>query len=199
MRTILSTSRLLLRPFALTDAPVVQRLAGAPEVADTILLIPHAYPDGAAEQFIAGTHAEFEKGENFVFAITLRVTGELCGSMGLKVAVAHERGELGYWIAVPFWNRGYCTEAGQAVLHFAFEPLRLNSVCAHHFARNPASGRVLQKLGMRCEGHLRQHVKKADHFEDLQCYAIPTFSTRGGKRFFWVVSVFKTPMIPWFT
>jgi ribosomal-protein-alanine N-acetyltransferase len=172
VNTILETSRLILRPFALTDAADVQRLAGAREVADTTLLIPHPYPDGAAEQFITGTHAELEKGENYVFAITLRTTRELCGSMGLKVAAKHERGELGYWIGVPYWNRGYCTEAAHAVIRFAFKTLRLNSVNAHHFVRNAASGRVLKKLGMSYEGHLRQHIKKSDHFEDLHCYSI---------------------------
>jgi RimJ/RimL family protein N-acetyltransferase len=168
----LTTSRLVLRPFALTDAPAVQRLAGAREIADTTLLIPHPYPDGAAEQFIAGTHAEREKGENYVFAITLRASGELCGSMGLKVTKQHERAELGYWIGVPFWKHGYCTEAGRVVVRFAFEELQLNSVNAHHFVRNPVSGRVLQKLGMHFEGRLRQHVKKGDRFEDLDAYSI---------------------------
>jgi RimJ/RimL family protein N-acetyltransferase len=170
--TLLTTARLILRPLALTDAADVQRLAGAREVADTTLLIPHPYPDGVAEQFSAGTQTELEKGENYVFAITLRATGELCGSMGLKVTAAHERGELGYWIGVPFWNQGYCTEAAQAVLRFAFDALHLNLVGAHHFVRNAASGRVLQKVGMTREGHLRQHVKKGDGFEDLHYYSI---------------------------
>jgi [ribosomal protein S5]-alanine N-acetyltransferase len=169
---VLTTSRLVLRPFALADAPDVQRLAGAPEIADTTLLIPHPYPDGAAEQFIAATQTDFEKGENYVFAITLRGTGELYGSIGLKMDPRHERGEMGYWIGVPFWNRGYGTEAGHALLRFAFDTLRLNSVTAHHFIRNPASARVLQKIGMTYEGHLRQHVKKGDRFEDLHCYCI---------------------------
>jgi [ribosomal protein S5]-alanine N-acetyltransferase len=179
--TLLTTARLVLRPFALTDAADVQRLAGAPEVADTTLLIPHPYPDGIAEEFIVGTQAELEKGENYVFAITLRQTGELCGSMGLKVTAKHERGELGYWIGVPFWSHGYCTEAGRAVIGFAFDTLRLNLVNAHHFVRNAASGRVLQKLGMRYEGHLRQHVKKGDGFEDLHCYSILRSDWASGK------------------
>jgi ribosomal-protein-alanine N-acetyltransferase len=166
------TTRLLLRPFTVSDAPAVERLAGAREVADTTLLIPHPYPEGAAKKFIEGVRAEFEKGEQYVFAITLRSTGELCGSMGLKIAVPHQRGELGYWIGVPFWNQGYCTEAGRAVLRFGFEKLELNSINAHQFVRNPASGRVLRKLGMRHEGCLRQHVRKVDHFEDLECYSI---------------------------
>jgi [ribosomal protein S5]-alanine N-acetyltransferase len=171
MFNILQTDRLRLRRFEKRDALAVQRLAGAAEVADTTLLIPHPYPDGAAEGFIESTHADWEKGEQYVFAITLHATGELCGSIGLKVSAKHERGELGYWIGVPFWNHGYCTEAGRAVLKFAFEELKLNTVGAHHFVRNPASGCVLQKLGMKYEGRLRQHVKKGDRFEDLECYS----------------------------
>ena len=168
----LETKRLLLRPLALSDASDIQRLAGAREVADTTLLIPHPYPDGVAEKFIEGVREQFEKGEQYVFAITLRSTGELCGAIGLNVSSQHERAELGYWIGVPFWKQGYCTEAGHGVLRFAFEELRLNCVNAHHFVRNAPSGRVLKKLGMRYEGQLRQHVKKWDHFEDLDCYSI---------------------------
>lgn len=168
----LQTKRLLLRPFREEDASEVQRLAGSVEVADTTLLIPHPYPDGAAEGFIASTRADWENGEQCVFAITLISSGELCGSMGLKVSPKHERGELGYWIGTPFWNQGYCTEAARAVLEFAFKKLNLNIVVAHHFVRNPASGRVLQKLGMKYEGRLRQHVKKGERFEDLECYSI---------------------------
>ena len=180
MSDILQTDRLRLRRFEMADAPVVQRLAGAAEVADTTLLIPHPYPDGAAEGFIEMTHADWDKGEQYVFAITLRNTNELCGSIGLKVSPKHERAEMGYWIGVPFWNKGYCTEAGRAVLEFAFTRLKLNSVISHHFVRNPTSGRVLQKLGMKHEGTLRQHVKKGERFEDLECYSILK-SEWGGK------------------
>jgi RimJ/RimL family protein N-acetyltransferase len=170
--TTLHAQRLQLRRFEKEDASAVQRLAGAAEVADTTLLIPHPYPDGVAEEFIEMTHADWDKGEQYVFAITLRSSGELCGSIGLKVTAKHERGELGYWIGVPFWKQGYCSEAARAVLEFAFERLKLNSVVAHHFVRNPASGRVLEKIGMKYEGRLRQHVKKGERFEDLECYSI---------------------------
>jgi [ribosomal protein S5]-alanine N-acetyltransferase len=146
--TTLASPRLCLRRFEKADAPAIERLAGAWEVADTTLLIPHPYPSGAAEVFIAQTHADWEAGEQYVFAITLGRIGGLCGSIGLKVSARHERAELGYWIGVPFWGNGYCTEAGHAVLKFGFETLHLNCIGAHHFVRNPASGRVLRKLGM---------------------------------------------------
>ncbi len=57
-------------------------------------------------------------------------------------------------------NRGYCTEAAEAVVWYGFEVLGLNRIYACHFKRNPASGRVVRKIGMTHEGCLRQHVKK---------------------------------------
>jgi [ribosomal protein S5]-alanine N-acetyltransferase len=115
----LDTSRLRLRPFALTDTPAVQTLAGEYDIAATTLLIPHPYPDGAAEAWIAAHAEKFLRGEEVNFAITDRESGQLMGAIGLRLTLAHRRGELGYWIGKPFWNRGYCTEGGQAMLDYA--------------------------------------------------------------------------------
>ncbi len=168
----LHTERLILRPFHLDDAPAVQRLAGARQVADTTANLPHPYPDGEAERWIS-THApRFAAGEAAIFAISLQPSGELIGAIGLEINRQHARAELGYWIGVPFWNQGYCSEAGRAVLEFAFQALALNRVYAFHLHRNPASGRVLQKLGMRYEGRFRQHMRKGGVFEDVECYGL---------------------------
>ena len=80
--------------------------------------------------------------------------------------------EIGYWVGVPYWNHGYCTDAARAVLQYGFEVLALQRVFSHHLTRNPASGRVMRKLGMTHEGHHRRHVKKWDVFEDIDGYAI---------------------------
>ena len=168
----LQTERLLLRPFALGDAPDVQRLAGAWEVADTTLLMPHPYEAGMAEQWISTHPARWEKREASIFAIVFRNTGQLCGAIDLRLAEPHAIAEIGYWIGVPFWGKGCATEAGRELVTFAFRQLHLNRVYAHHFSRNPASGRVLQKIGLSYEGRLRQHVRRWDRFEDLECYGI---------------------------
>lgn len=168
----LTGSRVVLRPFSLQDASIVQALAGAPEVASTTLTIPHPYPDGAAETWIE-THAPgYAAGTLASFAIVAATTQEVVGAMGLAIKAAHARAELGYWIGVPFWNRGYSTEAAAMILQFGFEALSLNRIYAQHFVRNPASGRVLQKVGMRYEGRLRQHVRRWENFEDLEQYGI---------------------------
>lgn len=84
----------------------------------------------------------------------------------------HRQAKLGYWLGVPYWNRGYMTEAVQALVGYGFTELGLNKITASHFARNPASGRVMQKLGMTQEGLLRQDVRKNDDFEDLVLYGL---------------------------
>ena len=168
----LRTARLVLRPFRAGDAPDVERLAGAREVADTTLNIPHPYPPGDAARWIAGHAAAWTAGTGAPFAICRADDGALVGAIGLAVTQQHRRAELGYWIGVPYWGRGYATEAGRAVLALAFERLGLHRVQAHHMTRNPASGRVMEKLGMRHEGLRRGAFRKGDRFEDVEEYAI---------------------------
>jgi [ribosomal protein S5]-alanine N-acetyltransferase len=165
---LITTERLILRPFDLSDAPAVQKLAGAREVAYNTLLIPHPYPDGAAEAWISKPRGDHELN----FAIVVRETGELAGGMSLIINRDHDRGEIGYYIGVAYWNRGYATEAGRAIIRHAFEDLGLHRVHAEHFTRNAASGRVMQKIGMRHEGTLRQHVVKWDERLDVETYGI---------------------------
>lgn len=162
------TERLVLRPFTLADAPAVQRFAGAREVALNTLLIPYPYPDGAAEAWISKPRDPHD----INFAITLRESGELVGAIGLVVGREHDRAEIGYWIAVEHWNRGYATEAARAVIRYGFEELNLNRIFAVHFARNAGSGRVMRKLGMRHEGSLREHLVKWGERIDVEVYGI---------------------------
>ena len=159
----LKTARLVLRPLVIADAPRIQELAGAREVALNTLLIPHPYPDGAAEAWISKPSPEVR------FAID---DGELVGVIGLRVHRDDDRAEIGYWIGVPYWGRGYASEAAAAVVRYGFEELALNKIYAGYFSRNPASGAVLRKIGMHHEGTLRQHHKKWSEYVDVEFYAI---------------------------
>ena len=171
-RPTLATERLLLRPFQATDAAEVQRLAGDMAIADTTLEIPHPYTDGLAEAWIATQAEAYAAGTSATFAVTRKPDGALVGAIGLKDIEAGFKAELGYWTGRPYWGLGYCTEAARAVLHFAFTELSLQRVFAHYLCRNPASGRVMQKLGMKPEGVLRGHVLKWDKAEDIAFYGI---------------------------
>ena len=103
-----------------------------------------------------------------MFAIQLKGEGGLVGTIGLRdIDSEHSQAELGFWIAVECWRKGYATEAARTVVAFGFEQLGLNRIYAHYMARNPASGRVLARIGMRSEGLLRQRVRKWGVFEDV--------------------------------
>ena len=168
----LVTGRLRLRPFVPADAPAVQALAGEREVADATSNIPHPYPDGAAEAWIASRGAAWAAGTDATYAVTAADGGTLLGAVGLALAPARAGAELGYWVARPAWGRGYATEAAAALCDLAFASLGVHRIEARHFTRNPASGRVLQKLGMRREGVLRDAARRWGRFEDLAVYAV---------------------------
>ena len=169
---VLRTTRLHLRPPEPGDATRIRLLAGDRMVADTTSSIPHPYPDGAAEIWISGRKPDWDAGIGATFAIVKTSQDLLVGVVGLTIHSAHSQAELGYWIGVPYWGRGYATEASTALVDFAFTVLQLHRVQATHYTRNPASGRVMQKLGMTFEGILREVTKKGDHFEDVAFYAV---------------------------
>ena len=104
----------------------------------------------------------------------------MVGVMGLHFRFDHQRAEIGYWIGAPFWNRGYATEAAAAMLDFGFDELDLNRIEGQFITRNPASGRVMEKLGMRREGVRRQHLMKWDRLEDTAIYAVLKSDRDGG-------------------
>jgi RimJ/RimL family protein N-acetyltransferase len=168
----LANSIVVLRRFSPADGPGVQRLAGDPAVADTTLAIPHPYPDGAAEAWIATHEAQFADGTGAIFAIAAPEDGAVLGAIGVRIDPAHRHGEIGYWIGKPFWGRGYATAALRLFVECCFAQLDLHRVYAHHLVRNPASGLVMQKAGMRFEGRLREHICKAGRFEDIAFYGL---------------------------
>ncbi|HEY4671539.1 MAG TPA: GNAT family N-acetyltransferase [Gemmatimonadaceae bacterium] len=168
----LTTERLTLRPFVADDAFDVERIAGQRQIADTTLNIPHPYPHGGAAEWIRLHAPAWIDGTSATFAIVGQKTGALMGAISLIIKREHQRAELGYWIAVDCWNRGYATEATRRILDFGFETLGLHRIESRHFLRNPASGRVMQKSGMKQEGIERDLVMKWDHFESLALYSI---------------------------
>ena len=177
----LRTVRLLLRSLEREDIPAIVRLAGVREIAVTTLRIPHPYAEDDARNYLAKAGEDFLAGRSVSFAISISPSRELCGAVGLHIAEAHKHAELGYWIGVPYWGRGYATEAASAAVAFGFETLHLNRIYAHHFAENTASGRVLEKIGMRHEGRSRQHIRKWDRFVDLENYGLLAEEFRGGE------------------
>ncbi len=148
----IETARLVLRPFGAADGLDVQRIAGDERVAREISLIPHPYPDGVAQAWIATHESSEAAGRTFVRAITCKDTGALLGCIELARTGFLHSAELGYWLGVDHWGQGIVTEAAEAFVAWAFKKTSFERVQSRHATSNPASGRILQKIGMRREG-----------------------------------------------
>ncbi|MCE2473200.1 MAG: GNAT family N-acetyltransferase [Anaerolineae bacterium] len=167
----LENETVLMRPLEARDSSAIQDLAAAPEIAANTF-VPHPYPPEAASEFIQKGQESWRSGEAYVFGIIDKSSQRFAGCMGIHPAPEHNRAEVGYWIGLPFWGRGLATAALRLLLQFGFETLKLNRVEAGHFDYNPASGRVMQKAGMRREGLRRQYVLHHEEYKDLVWYAI---------------------------
>lgn len=169
---VLESERLRLRQLLFEDAQAIHRLLEDRRIAETTQNIPYPYPEGGAERFIRNTHANFEDGAGYSFAIVHKAENAFMGVVGIHPNHAHKSAEIGYWLGVPYWGQGYMTEAVWRVLRFGFEALELNRIFASYYVDNPASGRVMEKAGMRYEGTMRQHMLKWGVFKDLAYRAI---------------------------
>ncbi|MBV8376817.1 MAG: GNAT family N-acetyltransferase [Verrucomicrobia bacterium] len=171
LQETIRTERLILRPFALTDVPQVKALAADRRIFETTLSVPCPYEDDVVEAWIATHQRCFYEGLGVVFAICL-TSGPLIGAVSLSADGLFNRAELGYWIGVAYWNRGYCTEAAKVVIEYGFKVLSCHKIAARHFAGNFSSGRVLEKIGMNREGVLRDEVMKDGKYLTVELYGM---------------------------
>lgn len=135
------TERLILRRPNDGDASAIASVAGDWEVARRLARVPHPYTVGDATFFLQ----EIVPSE-WIWAITLHDADELIGVVGLTPEDANSC-VLGYWLSPAHWGRGIMSEAAEAVVRFGFDALRLHSLTSNYFEDNPASARVLEKLG----------------------------------------------------
>ncbi|MGP4064378.1 GNAT family N-acetyltransferase [Oceanobacillus sp. M65] len=171
LRTI-TTERLVLRLFEQTDAEVVAKLCNNINIYQNTLYLPYPYSLEDALAWMEPHLERFVANKSYEFAVTDKESGQLYGAIALSNHHVHKNGEVAYWIGETFWGKGYATEAAQAIIQFAFEEKHYHKVFARYFGTNPASGRVLQKVGMKQEGILKDHVRKEDRYEDLVYYGI---------------------------
>jgi len=147
MQTII-TERLTLRRYQEADAARVAYLAGDYDVARMCGRVPHPYPIAAAYSFFDMLARSEAIGKEYAFAVTLPIDGVI-GACGLsRIGEAGSTTwELGYWYGMPYWGLGYASEAARALMNWGREQLGARVFVAGHFADNPASGKVLRKLG----------------------------------------------------
>ena len=145
----LRTERLLLRPGWSQDAPALFEAIADERIVRNLASAPWPYRMENAEAFLA-TERKASEPSLLIFRRT-EGSPELIGGIGFGRRPAGET-ELGYWLARRHWGHGYATEAGRALLAAARDSLRVRRLDAGHFLDNPASGRVLEKLGFRPTG-----------------------------------------------
>jgi RimJ/RimL family protein N-acetyltransferase len=138
------TERLLLRPGWTQDAPALFAAIADEAIVRNLASAPWPYHLADAEAFLA-TERDPAEPVSLIFRRTAGAP-QLVGTIGIGRRPDGEI-ELGYYIARPLWGRGYATEAGRAMITFARDSLRMKKLSAGYFLDNPASGRVLAKLG----------------------------------------------------
>lgn len=152
----IETKRLILREFQLDDWPAV--MAYHADVRYQRYYPQREVTAVAAQAFVQmflDQQAEQPR-TKFQLAVTLKSNHILIGNCGIRKASAEaHQADLGYELAPEHWGNGYATEAAQAMLHFGFAQLKLHRVWAECIAENSGSARVLEKLGMKLEGRLR--------------------------------------------
>ena len=148
------TERLLLRPGWAEDAPALARAIAEEAIVRNLASAPWPYDLAHARAFLE-TERRPDEASFLVFRRT-HGAPRLIGAGGLGRNPAGDV-ELGYWISRPHWGLGYATEAGRAIVAIARHGLRLRKLSAGHFLDNPASGRVLEKLGFKPTGAVAPH------------------------------------------
>lgn len=173
MQPVISSERLVLRPFRPSDAQAVQHLAGDYRVAEPTANLPHPYPDGAAEEWIAAHPSAFATRSSVVYAICLAKDEELVGAISLSLmSDVHHRAELGYWIGFPYWSRGICSEAAKVLISYGRSEFQLTRIVCRCLSRNIGSARVMEKAGFVREGHLIKDINHRGKYEDLFLYGL---------------------------
>lgn len=159
----LVTKRLILNQIKPADIPDIVSYAGNIKIVENTRTMPHPYREEDAISWMNMANKGIENKDNYIFAIRFKDTQAFIGGIGLTLDLQNNRAELGYWLAEGFWNRGFTTEAVQAILQFGFEELKLNKIVAVYITTNKASGKVMIKNGMVKEGEFKDHDLKKDH------------------------------------
>lgn len=168
---LIRTQRLLLRPPRFRDAPQFHQYASDPKVSRYVLWDTHTSLS-QSRTVLRGMMARSRLEGLLTFAIVTGDGGRMVGTIGLVWRdTQNSSAEVGFSLARDCWGKGLMTEALTAFLRYVFEELPVNRIEAQHDTRNPASGRVMQKAGMRSEGLLRSRLYYKGEYADVAMYA----------------------------
>ena len=168
----LKTKRLRLRQANMGDAADLFEYSKDPKVAQHVLCEAHRNIN-ETKRYIRYLIKQYRGGYPSTFVIEYVEKNKVIGTIGFSwVEDVNKAAEIGYSLNREYWNKGIMTEALKAVLEYAFTELNLNRVEAQHELSNPSSGRVLEKVGMKYEGCMRQRIYNKGKYVDVAVYAI---------------------------
>ena len=169
----LESSHLLLRDFSASDWHAVHEYAQDPEVVKFELWGPNSEQQSREFVEFAIRQSKERPRKGFELAAIWKDSGKLIGGCGLRIRdETHGEGDIGYALRPDQWRKGLGTEAARALLRFGFTTLRLHRIFATCHVDNVASAHVLEKAGMRREGHLKKCLRQRDGWRDSYLYAI---------------------------
>lgn len=163
----MESERIILRPVSLDDAEDMYEYTSDEETTHFIY-----EPHKDLEQTKSVIANYFVKEPIGKYAMELKESNKMIGAIEFRVHEWNKSGELGFTLNRHFWGNGYMTEAGKLLLGLAFDVLGLERVYAAHEVKNSASGKVLNRLGMKCEGILRKSEMIKGALVDSAYYSI---------------------------
>ncbi len=167
---ILETDRLILSEITSYDIPTIVEYLQEKVISENTSTIPYPYTEEHAKFWVNLCKDAFENEQAYSFAIRNK-NNSFLGAIGIHNR-ENNKAEIGYWVGLPNWNKGYATEALKSILNFGISNLGLDEIYGDVYPHNPASGIVLEKAGMTKQGILKDHVKKGEDSFDLIRYSI---------------------------
>lgn len=167
------TQRLIIRRYEEEDIPQILSVINKHGIYRTTYGIPRRSDEKRIRWWLGYLEASEKHKIGYEYGMFLKHTGEYIGNIGVaNINTLHNRGEITYFISPKYWNKGFATEAGQAMLAFAFEKLNLKKVAGACMSVNPASRRVMEKLGFVYEGTSRCELLKDRKYYDIDRLSI---------------------------
>jgi ribosomal-protein-alanine N-acetyltransferase len=170
---MIETQGLILRKIEMNDANrMFEYIFSDHRVMDNLIKGPHQSITETINRLTEITNQYVS--EKFCYwGIVVKETGELIGTIDLfNINEDTENCEVGYNIGFNWWNKGYGTEALHAVVEFAFRIMDIHKISATHNIDNPASGKIMLKVGMKREGIIRHMIRKNNQYKDCGIYGI---------------------------
>ncbi len=171
--TLLETERLVLRELDSSDWSAICQFANDESINRYLSFDSMGTERGAKEYLAsASSTADAQPRLSYKLGMLIKPLNTLAGSCWLDISQSDGNASIGYFIDKDHWGNGYATEMVQALLRFGFEELQLHRIYASCDAENPASRRILEKVGMRQEGLLKQHCLRNYGWADVCIYGI---------------------------